>query len=59
MTNHILNLFPVENLTDHALNNTPIHNLGMENICGLVGHRTAKNKNLEATSWAIQGTKEH
>src|SRR6476469_1752371 len=36
------------------------HNLGMENLCGLVGHRTAKNRNLEATSRAIviQGTKE-
>ena len=51
--------FPVEDLSDHAAENAPVHNLGMENFCGLVGHRTAKNRNLEATSRAIiiQGTK--
>ena len=32
----------------------------MESYCGLVGHRTAKNRNLEATSRSIiiNGTKE-
>ena len=51
--------FPVEDLSDHAAENAPVHNLGMENFCGLVGHRTAKNRNLEATSRLIiiQGTK--
>ena len=35
------------------------HNLGMESSCGLVGHRTKKNLNLEATSRSIMinGTK--
>ena len=51
--------FPVEELSKHAAENAPVHNLGMENFCGLVGHRTAKNRNLEASSRAIviQGTK--
>ena len=37
-----------------------MHNLGMESMCSLVGHRTGKTKTLEATSRSviIQGTKE-
>lgn len=26
--------FPVENSSDHAATNAPVHNLGMENLCG-------------------------
>ena len=52
--------FPVENLGDNAAENAPVHNLAMENFCGLVGHRTAKSRNLESTSRSIiiQGTKD-
>ena len=52
--------FPVENLSDNAAENAPVHNLAMENFCGLVGHRTAKSRNLESTSRSIiiQGSKE-
>ena len=52
--------FPVENLSQHAAVNSPINNMRMESYCGLVGHRTAKNRNLEATSRSIiiNGTKE-
>jgi hypothetical protein len=51
---------PVDNLSEQARENAPVHNLAMENFCGKVGHRTAKNKHLEATSRSmiIQGTKE-
>ena len=50
---------PIENLSENSRENAPVHNLAMESMCGLVGHRTAKNRNLEATSRSImlQGTK--
>ena len=50
---------PIENLSEHARENAPVHNLGMESLCGLVGHRTRKTRHLEATSRSIilQGTK--
>ena len=52
--------FPVENLSDHAAVNSPVNNMSMESFCGMVGHRTAKNRNLEATSRSIiiKGTTE-
>ena len=51
--------FPVENIDENASQNAPVHNLAMENFCGLVGHRTSKSKTLESTSRSIiiQGTK--
>ena len=51
--------FPVEKLGDNASQNALVHNLAMENFCGLVGHRTSKSKTLESTSRSmiIQGTK--
>ena len=52
--------FPIENLSEKARNEAPIHNLAMERACGLVGHRTSRNRHLEATSRSIiiNGTKE-
>ena len=50
---------PIADLPEHARENAPVHNLGMESLCGLVGHRTGKTRNIEATSQSImiQGTK--
>ena len=50
---------PIDNLSEKARENAPIHNLGMESSYGLVGHRTKKNLNLESTSRSIMinGTK--
>ena len=52
--------FPIENLDDHATKNAPVNNMSMESCCGLVAHRTPKNRHLEASSRAIiiNGTKE-
>ena len=50
---------PIDEISDKARVNAPTHNLGMESSCGLVGHRTKKNRQLNATSRSIiiDGTK--
>ena len=52
--------FPVAELSETVRKEAPINNLAMENACGKVGHRTKKNRNLDATSRSImiEGTKE-
>ena len=50
--------FPISELSNTVREQAPINNLAMENACGKVGHRTKKNRHLEATSRSmmIQGT---
>ena len=50
--------FPISELSNLVREKAPINNLAMENACGKVGHRTKKNRHLEATSRSImiQGT---
>ena len=50
--------FPIAELSNMVREQAPINNLAMENACGKVGHRTKKNRHLEATSRSIiiQGT---
>ena len=50
---------PIDEISNKARVNSPTHNLGMESSCGLVGHRTKKNRQLDATSRSIiiDGTK--
>ena len=49
---------PISELSNTIREQAPINNLSMENACGKVGHRTKKNRHLEATSRSmmIQGT---
>ena len=51
--------FPISELSEDIREKAPINNLAMENACGKVGHRTKKNRHLEATSRSIMidGTK--
>ena len=51
--------FPISELSNTVREQAPINNLDMENACGKVGHRTKKNRNLQATSRSImiEGTK--
>ena len=44
--------FPIEKQTSNVYD-TPVHNVGMERLCGLVGHRAQKLKSLEAVSRSI------
>ena len=50
--------FPISELSNTVREQAPINNFAMENACGKVGHRTKKNRHLEATSRSmmIQGT---
>ena len=50
---------PIDEISDETRVNAPTHNLEMESSCCLVGHRTQKNRQLDATSRSIiiYGTK--
>ena len=51
--------FPIADLSQNVREKAPINNLALENVCGKFGHRTRKDRNLEATSRSImiEGTK--
>ena len=44
--------YPVEQQAS-MIDDTPVHNLGMERLCGLVGYRAKKLQDLEAVSRSI------
>ena len=44
--------YPVEQQASNS-DDTPVHNIGMERMCGLVGHRAQKPRQLEAVGRSI------
>ena len=45
--------FPISELTDAQRENAPVNTMKMKQTCGLVAHRSKKNKSVECTSRQI------